>query len=142
MRTKATMAKRSLLFFLGAALLLGSPAAALSQEAKSATAEKDAVLLQTYINRWVSATQDLSKTKGNWQFEKDILLATKDSLSGEVDQIKSQIEEAKKEEVTVDETSKDLSKEQVELANAAEAVTAIVETSKKGSGKRQIGTPG
>lgn len=98
-----------------------------AQSESAKTAEKDIALMQSYIDRWVAASQDVAKTRTNWQFEKDILLATKESLEGEVGQVKAQIEEAKKEETTVDEASKELAKEQVELSNASETVTAVVE---------------
>ena len=113
--------KHYTLLFIG--LLCGS--SVFAQTSKSA--EKDIALMQSYIERWVSASQDVAKARGHWQFEKDILLATKESLQGEVDQIKAQTEEAKKEETTVDEASKELAKEQVELTKATEAVTSVVE---------------
>ncbi len=94
--------------------------------AQSEKAQKDIATIQSYIERWVAVSQDIAKTMANWQFEKDILLETKRALQGEVDQIKSQIEEAKKDEQTADETSKNLAKEQVELSKAAETVTKVI----------------
>jgi hypothetical protein len=124
MRIQATIVNRPLSILISSGLLLG---AASAQSPAAETAEKDIALMRSYIDRWVAASQDVAKTRTNWQFEKDILLATKESLEGEVAQVKAQIEDAKKEETTVDETSKELAKEQVELSNAAEAVTAVVE---------------
>ena len=109
---------------LSAGILLTTPLMALAQ---NETAQKDIATIQSYIDRWVAASQDLARTRTNWQFEKEILLASRDALKEEVTQIQGQIEDSKKEEQTADETSKKLASEQVELTKAAETVTAVVE---------------
>ncbi len=106
------------------ALLISFPAAGYGQNEK---AKNDIATIQTYIDRWVSVTQDLAETKADWQFEKEVLNATKASLQGEVDQIKAQIEDAGKEEQTADAETQKLAAEQVELTKASETVTALIE---------------
>ncbi|MGY8690477.1 MAG: hypothetical protein ACKVHP_22410, partial [Verrucomicrobiales bacterium] len=68
----------------------------------------------------------MARTRTNWKFEKEILMASKIALDEEVKQIQAQIEDSKKEEETADESSRKLAKEQVELANAAETVTSVI----------------
>ncbi len=94
--------------------------------AQTEKAQKDIASIQSYIDRWVAASQDVARTRTNWQFEKDVLLASKESLQGEVAQIQAQIEDANKEEQTADMDSAVLAKEQVELVKASETVTAVV----------------
>jgi chromosome segregation ATPase len=93
---------------------------------QSDQAERDIATIQSYIERWVTVSQDIAKTKANWQFEKDVLLQTKSALEAEVQQVQAQIEEATKEEQTADEASQELAQEQVELTKAAETVTAVI----------------
>lgn len=117
------MVKSSIRLLIGAGTFLG---AALGVSAQTARDQNDIATIQSYIERWVAVGQDLARTRANWQFERDILEATKESLLGEIEQIKSQIADAKEEEQSADEASKKLAKEQVALIEAADRVTSVI----------------
>lgn len=87
---------------------------------KRRTDEIEAV--RSSIEQWVRLTQDTATLRADWGYEKELLENTKGLLEDDVKQLKSSIEEAKKDEASVEASSLEQSQKRTELENASQAL--------------------
>lgn len=83
---------------IGLALSVFAGPVCFGQSASKEEVEKQIGAMQAVIEQWVSLGKDIHKTKANWLVEKEVLEASKVSLSQEVAQIEEAIADAKKDE--------------------------------------------